>query len=169
MRFYKKSSNTPHVVWAEESNTGLGFEIGPSYDDVPTTSQCATEGQSSCNLRVFNYSILKNSTSIEICYKMQALKRSHHLLTVIQSFDPRERIGNKTKRIIMGYPSIHMYSAHILQSKSKLGFEHELNLLTTLWRISINLCHYARRHVLTPTIMVFLFKICYVHKTHKRA
>ena len=35
----KQSSNMPHVVWAEESTTSLGFEIGPSYDDVPTTSQ----------------------------------------------------------------------------------------------------------------------------------
>ena len=24
----------PRVVWAEESKTGLGFEIGPNYDDV---------------------------------------------------------------------------------------------------------------------------------------
>ena len=32
----------PCVVWAEESKTGLGFEIGTSYDDVPKTSQCAT-------------------------------------------------------------------------------------------------------------------------------
>ena len=33
----------------EESKNGLGFEIGPSYDDIPTKSQCATEGQSSCS------------------------------------------------------------------------------------------------------------------------
>ena len=38
----------PHVVWAEESKTGLGFEIRSSYDDAPTTSQCITDGQSSC-------------------------------------------------------------------------------------------------------------------------
>ena len=36
----------PRVVWAEEPNTDLGFEIRPSYDDVPTTSQCATAWQS---------------------------------------------------------------------------------------------------------------------------
>ena len=43
----------PYVVWAEKSKTGLGFEIGPSYDDVPTTSQCVTDGQSNCiTLRV---------------------------------------------------------------------------------------------------------------------
>ena len=47
------------VIWAEESETGLGFEIGPSYGygDLPTRSQCVTEGQSSCSfmkiLRVF--------------------------------------------------------------------------------------------------------------------
>ena len=29
----------PRVVWAEESKTGLGFEIGPSYDDVSMVSQ----------------------------------------------------------------------------------------------------------------------------------
>ena len=38
----------PHVVWAEESNIGLRFEIEPSHDDVPTMSQCATSWQSSC-------------------------------------------------------------------------------------------------------------------------
>ena len=38
----------PCVVWAKESKTGLGFEIGPSHGDVPTTSQCATAWQSSC-------------------------------------------------------------------------------------------------------------------------
>ena len=44
----QKSSNMPRVVWTEESKTGLESEIGPRYDDVPTTSQCATAGQSSC-------------------------------------------------------------------------------------------------------------------------
>ena len=38
----------PRVVWAEESKTGLGFEIGPSHGDVPTTSQCVAAWQSSC-------------------------------------------------------------------------------------------------------------------------
>ena len=47
MRFYKKSSNMPCVVWAEEYKTGLGFEVGPGHDDVPTTSQFLTDGQSS--------------------------------------------------------------------------------------------------------------------------
>ena len=37
--FAKKPSTLPHVVWAEESKNGLGFEIGPNYDDVPTRSQ----------------------------------------------------------------------------------------------------------------------------------
>ena len=46
--FTKKISTLPHVVWTEDSKTGLGFEIGPSYGDVPTRSQCLTEGQSSC-------------------------------------------------------------------------------------------------------------------------
>ena len=44
----QKTSNTIRVIWSEESKTGLGFEIGPSYDDVPITSQCATILQSSC-------------------------------------------------------------------------------------------------------------------------
>merc|ERR1711966_389562 len=49
--FYQKiSSNLPHVVWAKESKNSLRFEIGPSYDDVPTTSQYLTDGQSSCNM-----------------------------------------------------------------------------------------------------------------------
>ena len=26
------------VVWAEESKTGLSFELGPHYDNVSTTS-----------------------------------------------------------------------------------------------------------------------------------
>ena len=36
------------VVWAEESKTGLGFEIGPSYDDVSMVSQPLSDEQSSC-------------------------------------------------------------------------------------------------------------------------
>ena len=36
------------VVWAEDSQNGLRFEIRPSYDDAPTTSHCASDGQSSC-------------------------------------------------------------------------------------------------------------------------
>ena len=45
---HKESSNMPRLVWAEESETGLGFEIETNHDDVPTTSHCATYGQSSC-------------------------------------------------------------------------------------------------------------------------
>ena len=51
----KKSSMLPCVVWAEESKNGLGFEIGPNYDDFPTRSQCLIEGQS---IRNFNWPIL---------------------------------------------------------------------------------------------------------------
>ena len=36
------------VVWFEESKNGLGFDIGPNYDDVPTRSQLLTDRQSSC-------------------------------------------------------------------------------------------------------------------------
>ena len=32
----------PRVVWAEEFKAGLGFEIGTSYDDVPTRSECVS-------------------------------------------------------------------------------------------------------------------------------
>ena len=39
----------PSVVWAEESKTGLRFEIGPSYGAVPTSSQLVTHRQSSCS------------------------------------------------------------------------------------------------------------------------
>ena len=42
----------PRVVWAEESKNGLRFEIGPSYDNVPTTSRCLTDGQSSYSAAV---------------------------------------------------------------------------------------------------------------------
>ena len=35
-------------MFDEESKNGLGFEIGPSYDAVPTRSQCLTDRQSSC-------------------------------------------------------------------------------------------------------------------------
>ena len=44
----KKSNNMPRVVCVEKSKHGLRFEIRPSYDDVPMTSQCPTDGQSSC-------------------------------------------------------------------------------------------------------------------------
>ena len=46
-RFHKKST-LPRVVWVEESKNGLGFEIGPNYDNVPTRSQLLTGRQSSC-------------------------------------------------------------------------------------------------------------------------
>ena len=45
--------NMPRVVLAGEFKNGLGFEIQTSYDNVPTTSQCATEGQSSCAIFLF--------------------------------------------------------------------------------------------------------------------
>ena len=44
----QKSSTLPRVVWVEESKNSRGFEIGPSYDNVPMTSQCATVLESSC-------------------------------------------------------------------------------------------------------------------------
>ena len=44
----KKSSAFPLVVWAKDSKNGLRFEIGPSYDDVPTRSKLPTDRQSSC-------------------------------------------------------------------------------------------------------------------------
>ena len=46
--FTKKSSTLPRVVWPEESKNGLGFETGPSYDDVPTKSQLLNDTQFSC-------------------------------------------------------------------------------------------------------------------------
>ena len=49
--FTKKSNTLPRVVWVEESKNGLRFEIGPSYDVVPTRSQLVTDGQFSCRLR----------------------------------------------------------------------------------------------------------------------
>ena len=45
----KKSSTMTGVVWAEESQIGLRFEIRPSYDDAPMTSPCQADGQSSCS------------------------------------------------------------------------------------------------------------------------
>ena len=53
----------PHVVWAQESKIGLGFEIGFSYDDIPTTSQCATDGKSTCSKPLFGpHNIQKHDT-----------------------------------------------------------------------------------------------------------
>ena len=37
--FTKKTSMLSRVVWVEESKKGVGFEIGPKYDDAPTASQ----------------------------------------------------------------------------------------------------------------------------------
>ena len=53
----------PRVVWAGESKNVLGFEIGPSYDDVPTTSQRVTDGKSNCTSFVGAGKVLKNSHS----------------------------------------------------------------------------------------------------------
>ena len=52
-------SMLPRVVWDEESKNGLRFEIGPSCYVVPTTVQCPSDGQSSCNLWL-DFSALKN-------------------------------------------------------------------------------------------------------------
>ena len=46
----QKKSTLSRVVWAEKSKTGLGFEIGPNYDNVPTRSQLLADRQSSCSL-----------------------------------------------------------------------------------------------------------------------
>ena len=48
LRIHKKLGNMSRVVWAEESKTGLRFEIRSSYDYVPTRPQLITDGQSSC-------------------------------------------------------------------------------------------------------------------------
>ena len=50
MGFTKKSSTLPCVVWAKEFKNGLGFEIRPSFDDIPTSTQLLTDSQSSCTL-----------------------------------------------------------------------------------------------------------------------
>ena len=54
----------PRVVCVEEFKTGLGFEIGPNYDDVPTRSQLLTDRQSSCTNKSFLFLILDGSGSI---------------------------------------------------------------------------------------------------------
>ena len=59
-RFYKTSSTLPRVVWAEESKNGLGFEIGPNYDNVPTRSQFLTDRQSSCRARELSVAGVRN-------------------------------------------------------------------------------------------------------------
>ena len=46
-------STLPRVVWVEEPKTGLMFEIGPSYGDLPTPSHFVTEGQFSCRVAEF--------------------------------------------------------------------------------------------------------------------
>ena len=51
-------STLPRVVWAKESKTGLRFEIGPSYDDIPTKSQLVTDGQSSCTLLDYSFILM---------------------------------------------------------------------------------------------------------------
>ena len=61
--FTEKSSTLPCVTWAEESKNDLGFEIGPSYDDVPTRSLLLTDRQSSCSTLVLT-SILPISSRL---------------------------------------------------------------------------------------------------------
>ena len=60
----QKSRNMPRVVWAAKSKTGLGFEIRASYDDIPTTSQCATDGQSSCSRNKNKRKMNENSSPV---------------------------------------------------------------------------------------------------------
>ena len=50
----KKSSIMPRLVWAEEPKIGLGFESGPSYDNIQTVSQFLIDGQSSCSTNPVN-------------------------------------------------------------------------------------------------------------------
>ena len=64
--FTTKIKYQPRVVWAEEPKTGLGFEIGPSHDDVPTTSQCLTDGQTSyTSYFLLSRSDIRSDTSFE--------------------------------------------------------------------------------------------------------
>ena len=60
LRFYKKSNMT-RVIWAEESKTGLGFEIGPSYGDIPMGSQCELMGNPAV-APLQNYLLLRASS-----------------------------------------------------------------------------------------------------------
>ena len=61
------------VVSAEESKNGLGFEIGPSYDDVPMTSRLLSDGQSSC----------KPQAVVVTSLRFTSQKRSSYLLILI--------------------------------------------------------------------------------------
>ena len=63
----------PRVVWAEESKNGLRFEIGPSYDVIPTRSQCLTDGQSSCT---------SNSSLSSLCEPENMLSKKDNILSL---------------------------------------------------------------------------------------
>ena len=60
------------VVWAEEPKNGPRFEIGPSYDIVPMTSQCPSDEQSSCTMRSL---ICRGcADSVDKCLKLRVNK-----------------------------------------------------------------------------------------------
>ena len=80
----------PRVVWAEESKTGLRFEIRPSYDAVPTRSQFVTDGQSSC---------MKNESSkfelhryLEKYYSRVLQPKIKDYLSASSTDDPRKKL-----------------------------------------------------------------------------
>ena len=94
----KNSSNMLHVVWAEESKTGLGFETGPSYDDVPTASQCATAWQSSCSTQTRKYCLTREIGSSLALHL--ANKRTPKSSLKIQTNSFRIKNSNKWREVL---------------------------------------------------------------------
>ena len=69
-RLYKKLITFPCVVWSEESKSGLGFEVEPSYGNVPTRSHPASSAQTQTLKGVFMFGSAA---------KIVAEKRAHYL------------------------------------------------------------------------------------------
>ena len=71
------------VVWAEESKTGLWFEIGPSYGDVPMTSHCATVWKFICSPGVRGMTLYVDARAKPWRGQAQGLHRPSSCLAVL--------------------------------------------------------------------------------------
>ena len=83
----------PRVVWAEESKNGLRFKIGSSYDDVPTTSQCPTDAQSSCSAHLQNWlkhtGLIHSTNLVKLSLKLSISSAVHSSLLSLSSSPSR--------------------------------------------------------------------------------
>ena len=168
----------PCVVWAEESKTGLGFEIELSYGNVPTTSQCATAWQSSCNgsaklwtFEVKGSKLPKRKYHTLICLHPAGEILYGHLYVCITVM-PRKRIGHaqqakfllRNQSTFLSSRSLHFSKNQNLHVKWVYIYISVVDLIFLFW----NVCNCSVRKWFTGSIVLQMNMYHHFERTHFR-